>query len=80
MRQPCSIPQSGWMSGLSKCLARQTGWSSLSGRSWYSGSGKISFINCLNPSSNSLLPQQASANREAALLDGVAEVSPGDRG
>ena len=39
-----------------------------------SGSGKISVINCLNPWSNSLLPQHASANRNASLLDELAEV------
>ena len=44
VRQPCSMPQSGWISGESRCLARQTGCSGSSGRSWYSASGKISFI------------------------------------
>ena len=42
-------------------LPRQTGWSSDSGRSLYDSSGNTCCMSCLNPASNSRLPQHASA-------------------
>ena len=50
VRQPCSMPQSGWTSGESRCLARQTGWSAESGLSSHLLGGNISFIRRLKPS------------------------------
>ena len=74
VRQPCSIPQSGWMSGESKCLARHTGWSSI-GAGAGSGSGKMSAMSCLNPRSNSPAATAVLREQGTPLLDELAEVS-----
>ena len=58
------MPQSGWISGDSRCRARQTGCSGGSRRSWNSGGGKISSMSRRKPWSNSGSLQQASANRK----------------
>ena len=80
VRQPCSMPQSGWTSGVSRCLARQTGCSSASGRSWYSSSGKISFIEPPEALVELLVAAAGVGEQEAALLDVVADVLPGRGG
>ena len=71
------MPQSGWISGESKCFARQTACSGESGRSLYSSSGKISLTSRLKPCVELGAAATGLGEDEAPLLDKVAEVLSG---
>ena len=79
VRSLCSIPQSGWTLGESKCLTCQTGCSSGNGRSLYSFSGNTLLHEGLEPLAELRVTAAGIGKEKTPLLDVFAQVPPGFR-